>query len=102
MPNSASQLALVATEDARRRYYLRFSVDDQAGVLAQIGNIFWKHDISIAGVIQEEAVNKGFVPVVMTTHLAREGNVQAAVAEVDRLEVVRAATRMIRVLSADT
>ena len=102
MPSSASELSLGATEDAKRRYYLRFSVADQAGVIGQIGNIFGKHDISIAGVIQEESVSKGHVPVVMTTHLAREGNVQAAVAEVDGLDVVRAATRMIRILNADT
>lgn len=86
-----------------RRYYLRFSVDDHAGVIAQIGKIFWDHDISIAGVIQKEsAASEDFVPLVITTRLAREGNVQEAVAEVDQLKVVRAATRMIRVLSADT
>ncbi len=102
MPNSARDLALGATEDARRRYYLRFSVDDQAGVIGRIGSIFGKHEISIAGVIQKESVSKDFVPLVITTHLAREGNVQEAVAEVDRLKVVRAATRMIRVLNADT
>ncbi len=102
MPNSAQELALGATEDAKRRYYLRFSVDDQAGVIGQIGDIFGKHDISIAGVIQEESVSEDYVPLVITTHLAREGNVQEAVAEVDRLKVVRAATRMIRVLNADT
>ncbi len=102
MPNSAHDLTLGATEDAKRRYYLRFSVDDQAGVIAQISSIFWKHDISIAGVIQEESVSDGYVPLVITTHLAREGNVHEAVVEVDQLKVVRAATRMIRVLNADT
>ncbi len=102
MPNSAHELTLGKTGDAMRRYYLRFSVDDHAGVIAQIGKIFWDHDISIAGVIQKESASEDFVPLVITTRLAREGNVQEAVAEVDQLKVVRAATRMIRVLSADT
>jgi homoserine dehydrogenase len=102
MPSSAEQLVLGNTEDAQRRYYLRFSALDQAGVLAQISGIFGKHDISIAGVIQKEAVTRDFVPLVMTTHLAREGNVQAALQEVDKLQVVRARTRIIRILNADT
>lgn len=102
MPSSAEELSLGNTEDARRRYYLRFSAANQAGVLAQICNIFWKYDISIAGVIQKEAVSREFVPLVMTTHLAREGNVQAALEEVDKLEVIRAETKIIRILNADT
>jgi len=102
MPRSAEELSLGATEEARRRYYLRFSMVDHAGVLAQICNIFWKWEISIAAVIQKEAVADDFVPIVMTTHLAREGYLQEAVREVDRLDVARAETRVIRILNADT
>jgi len=102
MPSSAEVLALGTTEDAERRYYLRFSVVDQAGVLAQICDIFWKYNISIAAVIQKEAVSKEFVPLVMTTHLAKEGDLQTAVEEVDKLDVVRAETKVIRILKADT
>jgi homoserine dehydrogenase len=102
MPSSAEEVALGNTDDAQRRYYLRFSALDQAGVLAQISGIFGKYGISIAAVIQKEAVSKDFVPLVMTTHLAREGNVQSALREVDKLQVVRAKTRIIRILNADT
>lgn len=100
MPSSDEAVPLGATEETQRRYYLRFGVLDQAGVLAQICQIFWKLDISIAAVIQKEAVSEQFVPLVMTTHLAREGNLLAAVREVDRLEVVRAETRVIRVVGS--
>lgn len=102
MPSSAEALALGSTEGVERRYYLRFSAVDQAGVLAQICDIFWKYDISIAAVIQEEAVSKEFVPVVMTTHLAKEGDLQAAIEKVDKLEVVKAKTKIIRILKANT
>jgi homoserine dehydrogenase len=102
MPNSAEALVLGSIEAVERRYYLRFSVLDQAGVLAQICNIFWKHNISIAAVIQKEAVSKEFVPLVMTTHLAREGDLQAAIEKVDKLDVVKAKTKLIRILKADT
>ncbi len=102
MPRSAEALALGSTEAVERRYYLRFNVVDQAGVLAQICDIFWKHDISIAAVIQKEAVSKEFVPLVMTTHLAKEGDLQTAIEKVDKLDVVKAKTQIIRVLNANT
>ncbi len=102
LPDSASPLTLGATESVERRYYLRFSVSDEAGVLARITDIFWKYNISIASVIQKEAVSEEFVPVVITTHLAKEGDLQAAIEKVDKLNVVKAKTRIIRLLSADT
>jgi len=77
-------------------------VVDQAGVLAQICDIFWKYNISIAAVIQKEAVSKEFVPVVMTTYLAKEGDLLAAIDKVDKLDVVKAKTKIIRILRADT
>jgi len=102
MPVSSEPLILGSTEMAERRYYLRFSVDNQAGVLAQICNVFWKYNISIAGVIQKEPVSSKFVPVVMTTYRAREKDIQSAIRDVDKLGVVKAATRLIRILSANT
>ena len=102
MPGSAEALILGSPEAIERRYYLRFSVVDQAGVLAQIFDIFWKQNISLAAVIQKEAVSKEFVPVVMTTHLAKEGDLQSAIEKVDKLGVVKAKTRLIRILKADT
>ena len=102
MPGSAESLTLGPVEAVERRYYLRFSVADQPGVLAQITDIFWKYNISIAAVIQKEAVSKEFVPLVMTTHLAKEGDVQAAIEKVDKLDVVKARTKIIRILTANT
>jgi homoserine dehydrogenase len=102
MPTSKKPLVLGSTGDAERRYYLRFSVANQAGVLAQICNIFWKYNISIAGVIQKEPVSTKFVPIVMTTYPAKEREMQEALREVDKLPMVKAATRLIRILSANT
>jgi homoserine dehydrogenase len=102
MPTSKKPLVLGSTAEAARRYYLRFSVSNQAGVLAQICNIFWKYNISIAGVIQKEPVSTKYVPIVMTTYLAKEKDMQEALREVDKLPMVKAATRLIRILSANT
>jgi homoserine dehydrogenase len=102
VPDSTKAMTLGSNEAVERRYYLRFSVANQAGVLAQICNVFWKYSISIAAVIQKEPVSKEFVPVVMTTYLAKEGDLKATVDEVDKLDVVKASTRIIRILSANT
>jgi homoserine dehydrogenase len=102
MPSSAEPVVLSPSGNVERRYYLRFSVADQAGVLAQITNIFWKYNISIAAVIQKEAVSKKFVPIVMTTHLAKEADLEAAIERVDKLDVVKARTKIIRILKANT
>lgn len=101
IPDSSKALTFGSIEDTSRRYYLRFSAADQAGVLAQICDIFWKHNISIAAVIQKEAVSKDFVPIVMTTHLAKEGDLQAAIKKVDKLGVIKAKTIIIRILKAN-
>jgi homoserine dehydrogenase len=102
MPTSSAPLVLSSTADAERRYYLRFSVLNQAGVLAQICNIFWKYNISIAGVIQKEPVSARYVPIVMTTYMAREKDIQDDLQELDKLPMVKVATKFIRILSANT
>jgi homoserine dehydrogenase len=102
MPTSKAPLILGSTENAERRYYLRFSVLNQAGVLAQICNVFWKYNISIAGVIQKEPVSTRFVPIVMTTYLAKERDIQEALREVDKLPMIKVETKLIRILSANT
>lgn len=102
LPTSAEPLVIGSTGDAKRRYYLRFSVANQPGVLAQICTVFWKYNINIAGVIQKEPVSTKFVPLVMTTYEAQEKNILEAVKAVDELAVIRAETKLIRILSANT
>jgi homoserine dehydrogenase len=78
-------------------YYFRFSAVDRPGVLSRISGILGSHDISIAAVIQKGRKEMGSVPVVMLTHEARERDVRLALAEIDKLQVVTAPTRLIRV-----
>jgi homoserine dehydrogenase len=70
---------------------------DRPGVLAQVAGILGRHDISIVSVIQKGRAHAAAVPVVMMTHGARERDLRAALAEIDRLPVVAAPTVMLRV-----
>ncbi len=82
------------------RYYLRFSVADRPGVLAEIAGILGKHEISIASVIQHETGDDGAdgaVPLVIMTHTASEGAIGEALATIGGLPVVRPGTVRMRV-----
>jgi len=81
----------------KTRYYLRFSVVDKPGVLAKISGILGNNDISIASVIQHKARENGNVPLVMMTHLAEEGNLQKALAEIKQLDIIKDHTKFLRV-----
>ncbi|HEY2744072.1 MAG TPA: homoserine dehydrogenase [Polyangia bacterium] len=80
------------------RYYLRFGVVDKPGVLAQLAGMLGEHEISISEVVQEGQRQEGQpVTVVVTTHRAREKNVQAALGIINRLPTVRQPTRLLRI-----
>jgi homoserine dehydrogenase len=83
------------------RYYLRFTVEDRPGVLAEIAGVLGKHQISIASVIQHEPTGDGdgrTVPLVIMTQQAKEGAAQTAIAAIDGLRCVRATSVRMRVL----
>jgi homoserine dehydrogenase len=80
------------------KYYLRFGVLDQPGVLAQIARLLADHEISIAQVVQEGKRDPGKpVTVVILTHEAVEKNVRLALAQADKLTAVVEKTRLLRI-----
>lgn len=90
-------ISISPMDDLVTDYYLRFSVVDRPGVLAQIANSLGRNDISISSVYQYEQDQGARVPIVVTTHQARERNVQKAIREIDQLETVLDKTMLIRV-----
>lgn len=86
--------------ELRSRYYLRYTVADQPGVLAKIAGLLGEHDISIQEMVQEGVRSDDGQPVtvVITTHTARERDVQAALARIAELPVCVEPTRLIRIL----
>jgi len=85
-------------EDVWTRYYLRFDVVDEPGVLAAIAGVLGRHKISLASVLQHESADPKSVPLVITTHLAREGSVSASLEEIRGLAVVVGRSVRIRML----
>jgi len=79
------------------RYYLRFHVVDQPGVLARISNVLGGHKISISDVIQKERRLGSVVPLILLTHPAQELSLRRAVKAIDRLHVTRGKTQVLRI-----
>jgi len=75
----------------KSRFYLRVNVVDHPGVLAEVASVLAKHHISIASVVQHEAVDDEegtSVPIVIRSHNALLGELRQAVARLDKLECV--------------
>ena len=89
--------------DVTTCYYFRFSALDRPGVLSKISGVLGDNHISISAVIQKGREINGVVPIVILTHEALESDVQNALLEINRLDVVQPPTQLIRIeeLSSD-
>ena len=83
--------------EVETRYYLRLSLLDKPGVLAQITTILGREGVSLASVLQKEGRSGDHVPVIAVTHRALERSVNAALAEIDELDIVDAKTVRLRI-----
>lgn len=85
-------------EQLQSRYYLRLTARDEPGVIARVTRILGEHGISLSAILQHETNDTNLVPVVITTHLAREGAVRSALEEIDRMGVVQPPTVRLRII----
>ena len=85
--------------DIVSKYMLRFSALDKPGVLASIAGALGNHGISIESMVQTTHQDSDAtpVPIVIKTHEACEGSIQAALAEIDGLEIICEKTVFIRI-----
>ncbi len=89
----------VSSGETSSRYYLRIMAQDRPGVLASIASILGANDISIASLIQnEEALQNELIPVVITTHVCREGALREALTAIDALPQCGEATTFIPIV----
>ena len=95
--NHRNVIRLEPSDEVKTRYYLRFTVMERPKVLAPIAAALGDHAISIASVVQRERQSAETVSVVMITHPAREGNLQRAIADIQKLDVVKEKAKVIRI-----
>jgi len=91
---------ILTIDDVSCSFYLRLHVQDKTGVLADVTRILSDNNVSIDALVQRE-VDQGLVPIVMMTHVVREGDMSAALAKIGALEAVNSDIMRIRVETLD-
>lgn len=74
---------LIFTDNWESAYFIRMSAKDEPGVLSNVAACFAKEHVSIASMLQKDAVENDRVPLIFITHKAHEKAMTAALAHLD-------------------
>ncbi|MEM8739750.1 MAG: homoserine dehydrogenase [Planctomycetota bacterium] len=98
-PDLHAPAQLVEPDDVEGRWYLRVNALDVPGVVAQMTKALGDRRISLSSLLQHDAPpDSEVVPVVITTHHARRGDLDAAAEWIARVPEVRSAPVIYRIL----
>ena len=78
-------------------YYLRLTVEDRPGVIAQIAGVLGALNIGISSIFQPEGDEGEAVSLVLVIHKATNAQITAALEKIGALPCVKKTPRMIRV-----
>ncbi|CAK0775281.1 Homoserine dehydrogenase [Gammaproteobacteria bacterium] len=96
-PDSLSDLPIVSMAEIETGYYLRLTVADRAGVLADVTRILADQGISIEAMIQREpAEGEDQTDIILLTHVTKEKNINAAIARIEALTAVHGKVTRLR------
>ena len=100
-PDSLSNTPILPIDEVTSGYYLRLRVADQTGVMANITRILADSGISIDALLQKEseevdAQGKAETDVILITHETQEKNVNAAIAQIEKLATVVSSVTKLR------
>ncbi len=88
-PDAVADLPILPMAEVESGYYLRLRVEDKPGVLADITRILADQSISIDAMMQREpGEGEQQTDIIILTHVAREKQVDAAIAKIGALPVV--------------
>ena len=93
--SSYADLRVNPMGEARTRYHISLDVDDKAGVLAQVAQIFAQHDVSIQTVRQSGRGDDARL--VVSTHSATDAALSGTVERLRAMPTVRAVASVMRV-----
>jgi homoserine dehydrogenase len=92
------RIGVVPMGEVVTRAYYRIRVDDRAGVLAAIGQVFAEEGVSISSFIQKDAWSQDqTAELVVTTHPSLDASLQRARVRMAALEPVHAVSSFLRV-----
>jgi len=102
-PDALSDIPILSMDEVETAYYLRLSVADKPGVLAEIATILGSKGISIEAMIQKEPVSAGSnADLIMLTHTVIEKNMNAAISAIEALSSISGSVVRIRMERLDS
>jgi len=96
-PMESGTLTLKSISEIESKYYLRINVSDKAGVLAKITKIFEDNNISVETMLQRPALDNS-ANLLVSTHAAKESNIQEMIKTLEKLDFVNSTPVMIRIV----
>lgn len=98
-PDAMADTPILSIDEVVTSYYLRMTVADRPGVLADIARLFADAGISIGSMIQQPSDADGSADLIFLTHQALEKNINVAITRIEALEFVRSNVTRLRVES---
>lgn len=86
-----------SVDDLHDRYFVRLTLEDRPGILGEVAALFAANGVSLANVSQPTPAPGESTSLIVVTHLAREADVRAACAKIEKLAGVRGKAAVIRV-----
>lgn len=87
-PDQLADLPILSIDEVESSYYLRVTVADRAGVLADITRLLADEGISIEALIQKGSERDANAEIVLLTHRVMEKNINAAMTKIEALSSV--------------
>ena len=97
-PDAHRPAKVLNPDELESRYYLRINAKDTPGVVAKVSAILGQAKISLSEILQHEPDAGQWVPVVITTHHAREGSLRQALAKIKQLDGIVGEPVCIRIV----
>lgn len=84
-----NDLPILPISEINSAYYLRLRASDEPGVLANVTKILAERNISVDAMLQKEpADNETEADIVILTHVTKEKNMDAGIAEIEALPAI--------------
>ena len=85
-PDSIQKQKILSIEDISSEFYLRFTMENKAGLLAKITKIFAEHKISINSMVHKEVQENNQNPdIFLITAKTKESDINAIISEIELL-----------------
>ncbi len=96
-PANHEELGLATLDDVYRSFYIRLSVRDQPGVLAEVASVLASEGISIGTVLQKPNGSQGTANLILTTHLCSEAAMKKAERKLGRRKALLQQPFLLRI-----